>query len=135
MRFLNTLFKKPALLVLACLSVNFVAATVVSTSPPSSEVKVQSYAYSGSTFSGKIYVSLHNFCKHDVLNTPFFLQIKNIAYSKTVSVVYSDASDNWNNNGNVIAATYSGGIDGTNYEFWTFSGSISGIKQFYVKVI
>lgn len=57
MRFLNNLFKKPALLVLACLSVNFVAATVVSTSPPSSEVKVQSYDYSGSTFSGKIYVS------------------------------------------------------------------------------
>ncbi|KAG2208697.1 hypothetical protein INT47_007796 [Mucor saturninus] len=116
MRLLNSLFKKPALLVLACLSVNFVAATVVSTSPPSSEVKVQSYDYSGSTLSGKIY-------------------IKNIAYAKTVSVIYSDASDNWNNNGNVVAAVYSEGISGSNYEYWTFSGSVSGIKQFYVKYV
>lgn len=63
-----------------------------------------------------------------------FKKIQNIAYTKTVTVIYSDASDNWNNNGNTIAAAYSAAISGSNYEFWKFSGSVSGIKQFYVKV-
>lgn len=61
-------------------------------------------------------------------------KVQNIAYAKVVTVVYSDASNNWNNNGNTVAASYSAGISGSNYEFWKFSAPVNGIKQFYVRV-
>lgn len=62
--------------------------------------------------------------------------MQNIAYSKVVKVIYSDASGNWNNNGNTISASYAESISGTNYEYWDFSATIGagGIKQFYIRV-
>ncbi|CAO3667930.1 unnamed protein product [Rhizopus stolonifer] len=84
--------------------------------PSSAEVQLDTYTYDGTKFSGKIYV-------------------KNIAYEKTVTVIYADGSDNWNNNGNIVPATYSTQISGSNYDYWTFSSSISGIKEFYIKYV
>lgn len=62
--------------------------------------------------------------------------MKNIAYEKVVKVIWSDASGNWNNNGNFVFASYYGPIAGTNYEFWNFNTTIgsAGIKQFYIRV-
>nr|4EIB_A Chain A, Glucoamylase [Rhizopus arrhizus]4EIB_B Chain B, Glucoamylase [Rhizopus arrhizus] len=95
-------------------SANYQVSTHMASIPSSASVQLDSYNYDGSTFSGKIYV-------------------KNIAYSKKVTVVYADGSDNWNNNGNIIAASFSGPISGSNYEYWTFSASVKGIKEFYIK--
>lgn len=82
MKFLNNLFKKPVLLVLACLSVNFVVATVVTTTTPTTEVNVQSYDYTGTTFSGKIYVSLH-ICILIAISLPsFFYRSKTLPILK-----------------------------------------------------
>ncbi|KAL9542845.1 hypothetical protein MBANPS3_008407 [Mucor bainieri] len=111
MKFSN-LLKKPLLLIAGILAATVVAETV----PTTAAVKVKSFTYDGSTLAGQIYV-------------------KNIAYTKTVTVIYSDGSDNWNNNGNTIAASYSEAISGSNYEYWTFSAPVSGIKQFYVKYV
>ncbi|KAI8075404.1 glucoamylase glam [Gilbertella persicaria] len=108
----SKLFKKPILLIVTYLTVTVVAETV----PTSAQVQVKSFNYDGSTLSGQIYV-------------------QNIAYEKTVTVVYSDGSDNWNNNGNTIAASYSSSISGSNYEYWTFSSSVPSIKQFYIKYV
>ncbi|KAG2193291.1 hypothetical protein INT47_008652 [Mucor saturninus] len=114
MKCLHTLFKKQVLFILVGFS--YVSATVVSTSPPTSEVKVQSYDYvAGKSFTGKIYV-------------------KNIDLTKVVSVIYSDATGDWNNNANLVKAAFSESISDTSYEFWTFSSStISSIKEFYIK--
>ncbi|KAG2198508.1 hypothetical protein INT47_008612 [Mucor saturninus] len=114
MKCLHTLFKKQVLFILVGFS--YVSATVVSTSPPTSKVKVQSYDYvAGKSFTGKIYV-------------------KNIDLTKVVSVIYSDATGDWNNNANLVKAAFSESISDTSYEFWTFSSSpISSIKEFYIK--
>lgn len=57
MKLLNNLFRKPALLVIACIFTSFVSATTVTTTTPTSaQVQVQSYDYDGTTFSGNIYV-------------------------------------------------------------------------------
>ena len=54
-----------------------------------------------------------------------------------MNVYWSDASGDWANNGNYVAATYSAAISGTNYEYWEFSAEIgsSGISESYIKVI
>ncbi|KAI8876733.1 glycoside hydrolase family 15 protein [Backusella circina FSU 941] len=83
---------------------------------PTTQVKLQSYTYSGGVLSGTIYV-------------------QNIDYTKVVTVIYSDGSGNWNNNGNTISASYSSSISGTNYEYWTFSASVSSIQQFYISYL
>jgi hypothetical protein len=61
MKFLNNLFKKPVLLVIACVSANFIvtATVVTTTTPTSAQVEVANYSYDGTTFSGQIYVSSH----------------------------------------------------------------------------
>ncbi|KAI8368461.1 glucoamylase glam [Blakeslea trispora] len=105
-----TFFKKPVLLVLACLTVSVIGQSI----PTNDPAKVKSFNYNGNTLSGQIY-------------------IQNIAYEKTVTVIYSDGSNNWNNNNNKIAATFSSSISGSNYEYWSFSASVPSIKQFYVK--
>nr|P07683.2 RecName: Full=Glucoamylase 1; Short=Gluc 1; AltName: Full=1,4-alpha-D-glucan glucohydrolase; AltName: Full=Glucan 1,4-alpha-glucosidase; Contains: RecName: Full=Glucoamylase 2; Short=Gluc 2; Contains: RecName: Full=Glucoamylase 3; Short=Gluc 3; Flags: Precursor [Rhizopus arrhizus]BAA00033.1 glucoamylase [Rhizopus arrhizus]BAP05656.1 glucoamylase [synthetic construct] len=110
MQLFNLPLKVSFFLVLSYFSLLVSAASI----PSSASVQLDSYNYDGSTFSGKIYV-------------------KNIAYSKKVTVIYADGSDNWNNNGNTIAASYSAPISGSNYEYWTFSASINGIKEFYIK--
>lgn len=68
---------------------------------------------------------------------PECFKVENIAYTKVVKVIWSDATDNWNDNGNYIEASYYESIDGTNYEFWNFSITIgsAGISQFYIRVI
>ncbi|KAI9487303.1 MAG: glucoamylase glam [Benjaminiella poitrasii] len=104
------LFRKPTLLIVTFLTATVFAETV----PTTSQVKLKSYTYDGSTLSGQIY-------------------IQNIAYTKVVTVIYSDASSNWNNNGNTIAASYTNGISGTNYEYWNFTGPVSSINAFYIK--
>ncbi|KAI9024411.1 glucoamylase A precursor [Phycomyces nitens] len=88
---------------------------LTSAAVPASEVKLESYTYSNNVLAGKIYV-------------------KNIAYAKVVTVYYSDSSDQWSYN---AAASYSEGISGTNYEYWTFSTTVgsSGIHQFYIKYV
>ncbi|KAG2195786.1 hypothetical protein INT47_005763 [Mucor saturninus] len=95
---------------------SLVSTIVVSTSPSTSEVKIQSYEYvAGKSFTGKIYV-------------------KNIDLTKVVSVIYSDTTGNWNNNANLVKAAFSESISDTNYEFLTFSSTaISSIKEFYIK--
>ncbi|KAI8365637.1 glucoamylase glam [Choanephora cucurbitarum] len=102
--------KKPVFIVITCLTVSVCAQSV----PTSDPVKVKTFSYDGNSFSGQIY-------------------IKNIAYEKTVTVIYSDGTGNWNNNNNKIAAAFSEAISGSNYEYWTFSASVPSIKQFYVK--
>ncbi|GAB1518577.1 hypothetical protein RhiTH_001639 [Rhizoctonia solani] len=104
-------------LVLTLVSWGFVSALVVDKrqSLPTSEVKLQSYTLNGNSFSGSIY-------------------IKNIAYQKVVTVIYSNAANSWVS-GQSVSASYSGSISGSNYETWTFSGTIGsgGIKQFYIR--
>jgi glucoamylase len=64
-----------------------------------------------------------------------FLQIQNIAYTKVVTVIWSDANNNWS--GSSTAASYYQSISGTNYEYWNFNTTIgsSGISQFYIQVL
>ncbi|KAL5633527.1 hypothetical protein ACGC1H_003875 [Rhizoctonia solani] len=104
-------------LVLTVVSWGFVSGLVVDKrqSLPTSEVKLQTYTLSGSSFSGSIYV-------------------KNIAYTKVVSVIYSNAANTWVS-GQSVSASYSSSISGSSYELWTFSGTIGsgGIKQFYIR--
>ncbi|CAE6369313.1 unnamed protein product [Rhizoctonia solani] len=104
-------------LVLTLVSWGLVTALVVDKrqSLPTSEVKLQSYTLNGNSFSGSIYV-------------------KNIAYQKVVTVIYSNAANTWVS-GQSVSASYSGSISGSNYETWTFSGTIGsgGIKQFYIR--
>ncbi|ORY97458.1 glucoamylase A precursor [Syncephalastrum racemosum] len=89
---------------------------VMAATVPTTQVQLDYYTYSNNVLSGRIYV-------------------QNIAYSKVVKVIYSDASGNWNNNGNTISASYVESISGTNYEYWDFSATIgtAGIKQFYLR--
>ncbi|CAE6455070.1 unnamed protein product [Rhizoctonia solani] len=104
-------------LVLTVVSWAFVSGLVVDKrqSLPTSEVKLQSYTLNGNSFSGSIY-------------------IKNIAYTKAVTVIYSNAANSWVS-GQSVSASYSSSISGSNYETWTFSGTIGsgGIKQFYIR--
>ncbi|KAG8681645.1 glycoside hydrolase 15 protein, partial [Ceratobasidium sp. 423] len=104
-------------LVLTVVSWGFVSGLVVDKRDtlPTTEIKLQNYTLSGSSFSGYIY-------------------IKNIAYAKVVTVIYSNAANSWVS-GQSISASYSGSISGSNYETWAFSGTIGsgGIKQFYLR--
>ncbi|KAG8710734.1 hypothetical protein FRC09_020951 [Ceratobasidium sp. 395] len=105
-------------LVLACVSWGFVAAGAVykrQTTLPTANVQLQNYTLNGSAFSGNIY-------------------IKNLAYTKVVTVTYSNAANSWVS-GQSISASYSYSISGSSYELWTFSGTIGsgGIKQFYIR--
>ncbi|RCH88939.1 glycoside hydrolase 15 protein [Rhizopus azygosporus] len=110
MKLMNPSMKACVFFILSYFSLLVSSAAV----PTSAAVQVESYNYDGTTFSGRIFV-------------------KNIAYSKVVTVIHSDGSDNWNNNNNKVSAAYSEAISGSNYEYWTFSAKLSGIKQFYVK--
>ncbi|KAI7851988.1 glucoamylase precursor [Circinella umbellata] len=98
------------------LAMTTVFMTVLVQGAPTSEIELDSYTYTGGVFSGRLYV-------------------KNIAYTKEVNVYWSDASEDWANNGNYVAATYSEAISGTNYEYWEFSAKIgsSGISESYIK--
>jgi hypothetical protein len=64
----------------------------------------------------------------------FFHQIKNLDYTKVVTVTYSNAANTWVS-GQAISAAYSYSISGSSYEIWTFTGTIGsgGIKQFYIR--
>ncbi|KAL0075032.1 glycoside hydrolase family 15 protein [Phycomyces blakesleeanus] len=99
---------KPVLLLASLVGLTYAAV-------PASEVKLESYTYSNNVLSGKIYV-------------------KNIAYAKTVTVIYSDNSDSWSYS---TEAAYTEPISGTNYEYWQFSTTVgsSGIHQFYIKYV
>ncbi|KAI9493573.1 glucoamylase precursor [Zychaea mexicana] len=83
---------------------------------PSVPIQLESYTYSENVFAGRIFV-------------------QNIAYTKEVNVFWSDASDDWNDNGNSVAASYSESIADTNYEYWEFSTTIgsAGISQSYLR--
>ncbi|CAE6526129.1 unnamed protein product [Rhizoctonia solani] len=104
-------------LVLTVVSWGFVSSLVVDRRDtlPTTEVKLQNYTLSGSSFSGYIY-------------------IKNIAYTKVVTVTYSNAANTWVS-GQSISASYISSISGSSYETWGFSGTIGsgGIKQFYIR--
>ncbi|KAG9096747.1 glycoside hydrolase 15 protein, partial [Ceratobasidium sp. 392] len=105
-------------LVFACITCGFVTAGAVykrQTTLPTANVQLQNYTLSGSAFSGNIY-------------------IKNLDYTKVVTVTYSNAANSWVS-GQSISASYSYSISGTSYEIWTLSGTIGsgGIKQFYIR--
>ncbi|RUS24556.1 glycoside hydrolase superfamily [Jimgerdemannia flammicorona] len=84
--------------------------------PSSAYVQLDYYTYTNGVFSGQIY-------------------IKNVAYSKIVTLYYSTSAGVWNVAGNSISASYSAAISGTSYEYWVFSATITsgGISQFYIK--
>ncbi|KAJ3139801.1 hypothetical protein HK100_010978 [Physocladia obscura] len=93
--------------------------TTVHSSVPSAttgpKVEVESYGYTSGTLSGVIWV-------------------QNIAYVKIVQVIYSTTGSNWNNNLNVINATYQAS-QSNGYETWIFSASVSSVDEFYVKYV
>ncbi|KAG6914997.1 hypothetical protein DXG01_014011 [Tephrocybe rancida] len=82
---------------------------------PTANIQLQNYTLVGQTLSGNIY-------------------IKNLAYDKVVTAIYSDATNTWVA-GQSISASYSYSISGSAYEIWTFTGTIGsgGIKQLYLR--
>lgn len=100
--------KKVAALLL--LATTFVG---VSVAVPTTQVQLNTYTYANKVFSGQIYV-------------------ENLAYTKVVQVIWSDASNNWS--GSSTNAAYYQSISGTNYEYWNFNTTIgsAGISQFYI---
>lgn len=59
------------------------------------------------------------------------MQIQNIAYTKTVTVVYAVGST-WTSS-QAISASYSSGPASNGYEIWSFSATATGATQFYIK--
>ncbi|KAF8142554.1 hypothetical protein K438DRAFT_1946263 [Mycena galopus ATCC 62051] len=87
--------------------------------PPSSvNVQLQNFTLDDSFFSGSIY-------------------IKNIAFVKLVTVLYSNASDFFplNASEQSIPASFNDSISGTDFETWVFTGLIGpqGICHFYLR--
>lgn len=105
---------------------------------PTTQVKLNYYNYQNSVFSGQIYVCIVFIAlapwKNFVTDFVLFLQVENLAYTKVVTVIWSDANNNWS--GSSVAASYYQSISGTNYEYWNFSTTIgsSGISEFYIEV-
>ncbi|KAH9104781.1 hypothetical protein AeMF1_019270 [Aphanomyces euteiches] len=77
------------------------------------EVKVNSYTFDGTKLTGTV-------------------TLKNLAYTKTVTVIYANTAQTW---GNTCSAGYTSGPDSSNNEIWSFNCPISsaGITQFYVE--
>ncbi|KAI9285590.1 glucoamylase 1 [Umbelopsis sp. AD052] len=94
-------------------SLAFIVGSVIA-AVPTSPVKLNYYTYQNSVFSGQIYV-------------------QNIAYSKVVTVIWADSSNNWS--GYSTPASFYQSISGTSYEYWNFTTTIgsSGISQFYIQ--
>ncbi|RPB21087.1 glycoside hydrolase [Terfezia boudieri ATCC MYA-4762] len=59
------------------------------------------------------------------------ISIQNIAYTKTVTVVYAVGST-WTSF-QAISASYSSGPASNCYEIWSFSGTAAGATQFYIR--
>ncbi|KAG5651352.1 hypothetical protein H0H81_008991 [Sphagnurus paluster] len=82
---------------------------------PTANVQLQAYTLAGNAFSGTIYV-------------------KNLAFTKVITVIYSNAAGDWVS-GQSVSASYTNSISGSSYEIWSFSGTIGsgGIKKFYIR--
>ncbi|KAJ3209087.1 glycoside hydrolase 15 protein [Dinochytrium kinnereticum] len=87
--------------------------TVIAPNPPTTQVQLREYSFSGGVLSGRIWV-------------------QNLAFNKAVNVIASTTTGVW---GAGASATYSApGANG--YEIWAFSASIPGTgtgSQFYIK--
>lgn len=59
------------------------------------------------------------------------MKIQNIAFAKIVTIIYAVGST-WSDNQKLTAA-YSSGPGTNGYETWTFSGTATGVTQFYIK--
>ncbi|KAJ3272027.1 hypothetical protein HDU76_010961, partial [Blyttiomyces sp. JEL0837] len=99
-------------------STTVTSTSTTSTALPTATVQVSSYSYTNGVLSGTI-------------------TVKNLAYTKTVSVYYQDGNGVWSTS-NYFSASYVGPVAGTSsaFEYWSFSKSFTlAPKAFYIMYI